>query len=232
MFTFRKFTVDDRLTAMKVGTDGVLLGAWAGGGTRILDIGTGSGLIALMMAQRFPDAEIVGIDIDDDACRQARENVKASPFAGRLEIVGASLQDYSAMVEKGSFDAIVSNPPYFQKSLKPEDARRSIARHNDTLTFRELVACSKVLLKDGGSLSVIGPASAEDDIESEAIISGFTTRRLLTMRSKPGKPVSRFMIELKKGFSTDYSKSEEVLSCDGGQRSEWYWNLTKDFYIK
>ena len=90
MFTFRKFTVDDRLTAMKVGTDGVLLGAWAGGGTRILDIGTGSGLIALMMAQRFPDAEIVGIDIDDDACRQARENVKASPFAGRIEIVGAS----------------------------------------------------------------------------------------------------------------------------------------------
>lgn len=232
MFTFRKFTVDDRLTAMKVGTDGVLLGAWAAGGRRILDIGTGSGLIALMMAQRFPEASVTGIDIDGDACRQATANVMASPFAERVRIVEASLQKFAAMAGVGPFDAVVCNPPYFQKSLKPDDARRSLARHNDSLSFRELAVCSKELLRDGGTLSVIAPMSAVEEIESEAIISGFTTRRLLALRTKKSKPASRFMIELVRGLATDYSRSEEVLDEDGGQRTEWYWNLTKDFYIK
>ena len=232
MFTFRKFTVDDRLTAMKVGTDGVLLGAWAAGGRRILDIGTGSGLIALMMAQRFPEASVTGIDIDGDACRQATANVMASPFAERVRIVEASLQKFAAMAGVGPFDAVVCNPPYFQKSLKPDDARRALARHNDSLSFRELAVCSKELLRDGGTLSVIAPMSAVEEIESEAIISGFTTRRLLALRTRKSKPARRFMIELVRGLATDYSRSEEVLDEDGGQRTEWYWNLTKDFYIK
>lgn len=92
MFTFKTFSVDDSMTAMKVGTDGVLLGAWAAGGHRILDIGTGSGLIALMMAQRFSDATITALDIDGDACRQAENNVAASPFAERIEIICKALQ--------------------------------------------------------------------------------------------------------------------------------------------
>ena len=125
MFTFKTFSVDDSITAMKVGTDGVLLGAWAAGGHRILDIGTGSGLIALMMAQRFSGATITALDIDGDACRQAENNVAASPFAERIEIICKALQEYAASTKEASFDAIVSNPPYFQKSLKSSNAKRT-----------------------------------------------------------------------------------------------------------
>ena len=105
---------------MKVGTDGVLLGAWAQGGTRILDIGTGTALMALMLAQRFPDAYVTGIDIDDEACQQARENVANTPFADRVEVVHQAVQAFMPQ-EGGVYDSIVSNPPYFHNSLKNPD---------------------------------------------------------------------------------------------------------------
>lgn len=232
MFTFRQFTVDDSTTAMKVGTDGVLLGAWAAGGKRILDIGTGSGLIALMMAQRFPDAEVVGIDIDGDACRQAKLNVSASPFDGKISIEQTSLQEYAKNNSVASFDAIVSNPPYFQNSLKSPDSQRTMARHTDSLPFRDLITCSKSLLKDEGVLSVIGPYSAKDDIESEAIISGMTVSNIVSLKTKERKPASRFMIQLVKGYSSTYNATTEVLMDDDGNRSKWYHELTKEFYIK
>ena len=135
MFTFKQFHVEQDRTAMKVGTDGVLLGAWAEGGCTILDIGTGTGLVALMMAQRFEDAQVVGIDIDPDASEQARENVAASPFASRISILHTSLQAFST---ERKFDAIVSNPPYFEHSLKNPDAARAAARHADSLPFADL----------------------------------------------------------------------------------------------
>lgn len=131
---------------MKVGTDGVLLGAWAQGGTRILDIGTGTALIALMLAQRFPDAHVTGIDIDDEACQQARENVANTPFADRVEVVHEALQAFIPQ-EGGVYDSIVSNPPYFHNSLKNPDERRAQARHTDALPinvlFFMLVGCSR-----------------------------------------------------------------------------------------
>lgn len=232
MFTFSQFTVDDSTTAMKVGTDGVLLGAWAAGGKRILDIGTGSGLIALMMAQRFPDAVVVGIDIDGDACRQAKLNVSASPFDGRISIEQTSLQEYAKNNPVATFDAIVSNPPYFQNSLKSPDSQRTMARHTDSLPFRDLITCTKSLLKDEGVLSVIGPYSAKDDIESEAIISGMTVGNIVSLKTKKRKPASRFMIQLAKGYSSTYNATTEVLMDDDGNRSKWYHELTKEFYIK
>ena len=162
MFTFKQFSVDDALTAMKVGTDGVLLGAWAAGGKRILDIGTGSGLIALMMAQRFPEAEIVGIDIDEDACRQARMNADSSPFGNRITIVHASLQDYVKTIPGASFDSIVSNPPYvcdFEKRqmranvLDWEPAVALFVPDDNPLLFYEAITDMAVsALSDGGSL--------------------------------------------------------------------------------
>lgn len=232
MFTFKQFAVDDALTAMKVGTDGVLLGAWAAGGKRILDVGTGSGLIALMMAQRFPDAQIVGIDIDEAACRQAEMNVSKSTFAGRITILNRSLQEFAGTGKEGFFDAIVSNPPYFQNSLKSPDKKRTIARHTDSLSFRDLIVGAKKLLKEDGVLSVVGPTSEESDIESEAIINGLTTSKIVLLRTKAGKNANRFMAMFKNGFADDYSKSEEVLMNADGQRSEWYHKLTKEFYIR
>lgn len=114
-FKFKQFEIHQDRCAMKVGTDGVLLGAWAPGGKRILDVGSGTGLISLMMAQRFPEAQVLGIDMDGEACEEAAENVAASPFADRVEIECCRLQDYHSAE---SFDAIVSNPPFFLNSLK------------------------------------------------------------------------------------------------------------------
>lgn len=232
MFTFKQFSVDDSMTAMKVGTDGVLLGAWAAGGKRILDVGTGSGLIALFMAQRFPEAEIIGIDIDEDACRQALENVLKSPFADRISIVHSSLQDYTKSTPKGSFDSIVSNPPYFQNSLKSPDSQRTLARHNDSLSFRDLASCSCSLLTDNGRLSVIGPANAKDDIESEVIISGMSVVCECLIKTKMNKHPRRFMAQMTNGTAHSFSSTTEVLNEADGTRSEWYHNLTKDFYIR
>lgn len=162
-FRFKQFEIEQDRCAMKVGTDGVLLGAWAQGGRRILDIGSGTGLISLMMAQRFPEAEVVGIDMDADACGQARENVMASPFRDRVEIECCRLQDFGGTSEAaealenaedlksaGVFDAIVSNPPFFVDSLKNPDSKRTMARHTDSLPFRDLFAGVKRLLSDDG----------------------------------------------------------------------------------
>ena len=131
-FRFKQFTVYHDRCAMKVGTDGVLLGAWTNlsQSRRILDIGTGTGLIALMMAQRVPEVPITAIDIDAEAVNQANENFSASPWNNRLEAV---LQDVCTYTEKNSFDTIVSNPPYFINSLKCPDNQRTTARHTDTL---------------------------------------------------------------------------------------------------
>ena len=122
---------------MKVGTDGVLLGAWALGGSRVLDIGTGTGLVALMMAQRFPQSVVDAIDIDEEACRQAAENVAASPFAGSVHVGHCPLQDF---LSSQPYDAIVSNPPFFVDSLNNPDVRRPLPRHTDTLPFAALLA--------------------------------------------------------------------------------------------
>lgn len=147
---------------MKVGTDGTLLGAWARGGRRILDVGTGTGLIALMMAQRFRQACVTGIDIDADAVAQAAENVAASPFAQRISIVRSDVKDM-----EGLFDAIVSNPPYFVGSLHSPDRQRTMARHADTLPYRLLMQQAQRLLTDEGEMSVVVPTDQQQLMESE-----------------------------------------------------------------
>ena len=130
-FRFKQFVIDQSRAAMKVGTDGVLLGAWCalrGDEQDILDVGCGSGLIALMAAQRTRDAGIVGIDIDHDSCMQAEENVARSPWAGRVHIAEISLQDFASATPQ-RFDHIVSNPPFFLSSLRSPDRARCNARH-------------------------------------------------------------------------------------------------------
>ena len=141
---------------MKVGTDGTLLGAWASlrsAGT-ILDIGTGTGLIAIMAAQRSPEARITAIDIDADCITQARENVAASPWSDRIEVVHSSLQDFEPAIR---FERIISNPPYFVDSLRSPDAARSTARHTDTLPFAELSQGVSRLLSPTGRFALILP---------------------------------------------------------------------------
>ena len=164
MFTFKSFTIHQDRCAMKVGTDGVLLGAWAQGGSRILDIGTGTGIIAMMMAQRFPDADITAIDIDAEACKQAAENVRESVFKGRIIVKEEALQSYCRNhleQQHPLYDSIVSNPPFFVNSLRNPDARRTTARHTDSLSFAELFRSVSRLLSDDGMFSAIIPTDNE-----------------------------------------------------------------------
>ena len=155
---------------MKVGTDGTLLGAWARGGKRILDIGTGTGLIALMMAQRFPEAQVTGFDIDEQAVAQARENVVLSPFASRINMV---CQDARCYEPDAAYDAIVSNPPFYDRSLVCPDDRRSLARHTSSLDYRSLFLLVQRCLDDEGEFSVVIPYESQSKLESEASLAGF-----------------------------------------------------------
>ena len=153
-FQFKQFTIRHDKCAMKVGTDGVLLGAWAGTEScnRILDIGTGTGLIALMLAQRSK-AAIDAIDIEADACLQAQENAESSLFAGRINVFHSDLVDF-AQASTHLYGLIVSNPPYFVDSLKCPNLQRNTARHTDTLTLEDLLQYSRKLLAPQGR----GPA--------------------------------------------------------------------------
>ena len=234
-FTFKKFHITDNHTAMKVGTDGVLLGAWAKGGLKVLDIGTGTGLIALMMAQRFPTAQIDAIEIDKGALEDARFNVSQSPFNNRINIINSPLQDYkpcNETQEEGIYDAIVCNPPYFINSLKNPLQQRTTARHTDSLSHQELIYHSKRLLKPNGSLSIIIPSNNKDILEAEAIFNGLPILKITNIKTKSSKPAKRCLIELGKDTTTECKIEEQVLNDDTGARTLWYQNITQAFYIK
>ena len=231
-FQFRQFVVHQQRCAMKVGTDGTLLGAWAAapsGQCRILDIGTGTGLIALMMAQRYPEAEVTGIDIDEDAVAQAVENVSLSPFSERVRIYRQDIVNFADTI---GFDAIVSNPPYFIDSLACPDDQRTIARHAVSLTYEQLMHQVYRLLKDEGRFSVVVPSDCRAKIEAAACLEGFFTTRVCLIKTTPRKQPKRQLIEFQKHPVSELDISEGVIEVSPNVRSEWYQQLTKEFYIK
>lgn len=231
-FQFRQFVVHQQRCAMKVGTDGTLLGAWAAapsGQCRILDIGTGTGLIALMMAQRYPEAEVTGIDIDEDAVAQADENVRLSPFSERVRIYRQDIVNFTDII---GFDAIVSNPPYFVDSLACPDDQRTIARHAVSLTYEQLMHQVYRLLKDEGRFSVVVPSDCRAKIEAAACLEGFFTTRVCLIKTTPRKQPKRQLIEFQKHPVSELDISEGVIEVSPNVRSEWYQQLTKEFYIK
>ena len=228
-FRFKQFFIEDSKCAMKVGTDGVLLGCWAPKGTRILDIGTGSGLIARMLMQRCPEAEVEGIDIDAAAVEQAKEN--------GVRAYCSSLQDWQndqSQITNHKYDVVVSNPPYFQNSLKNPDKGRQAARHTDTLSYEELIAHSARLLKENGQLALILPAEAEVEIRQLAGAAGLYLTHVTRVYSKETKPVRRVMMAFSRDNGiTGYRYTEDVLVLEDekGGRSLPYQNLAKDFYL-
>lgn len=226
-FTFKRFTVSHAKCAMKVGTDGVLLGAWAHGGRRILDVGTGSGLVALMMAQRFVDAEVTAIDIEPGACLQARENVAASSFADRVSVVEAPLQTFRG----GEYDAIVCNPPFYAGTLDSKTAERTMARSAATLPFADLFSHAARLLACGGELSVVIPSALRREFDSEAALSGLYPRRACNIRTVPHKPISRCLLAYGTSPAAEVEESEECLNNADMTRSLWYSCLTEEFYL-
>lgn len=215
---------------MKVGTDGVLLGAWipVSGAQRILDIGTGTGLLALMLAQRC-DAEIDAIEIDDEAASQASENVLESEWSGRIKVIQTSFQDYCRISEV-KYDLLVCNPPFFSKSLKAKTESRSLARHNDQLSPYALISGAIKLLNPNGHLCLILPAGDESLFISLAKEHGLFPSKILRIRPDSGKPFKRILIDF---IFSECLPQEAEMTIETGQRhnySEEYINLTRDFY--
>ena len=171
-FQFKQFVVHQDRCGMKVGTDGVLLGAWAEGGKHILDIGTGTGLIALMLAQRCQDAEITGVELNEQAALQAQENVDVSPFAPQIMIENVPIQHFSLQSSlHGHFDSIVSNPPFYH-SLRSKNHERTLARHSESLTFNELFEAVSLLRAPEACFSAVIPIEQMDSFLAEAHTMG------------------------------------------------------------
>lgn len=244
-FTFKQFEVRQERCAMKVGTDGVLLGAWARVEHchRILDMGTGTGLVALMAAQRS-HADIVAIDLDAEAVAQAAENVAASPWAGRIQVLEADAREISNSqsthpeancllpnMNSSLFDAILCNPPFFENSLKCPDSARTMARHTDTLTFDELARSASCLLSSEGELSVIIPYDRSQDMTISAACNGlFATRQTVIVPVEGGKPKRILMAFTREGAP----HSIETLCIQDAERqyTPEYVSLVGDFYLK
>ena len=229
MFRFKQFTVRQEGAAMKVGTDGVLVGAWASAGAecrRILDIGTGTGLIALMAAQRFPSARVVGVEIDAGSAAQARENVAASEWGDRIDIVHSAVQEY---MSDERFDLIISNPPYYDNSLVCPDYGRTAARHTVSLNFAELTTAAERLLADEGRFAVIVPTAAA---RSVIMATRLHLVRRCDVRTKPSGSSIRTMLEFAARFDGAADCSELTIGDGAGGYDEDYKRLTRDFYLK
>ncbi len=235
-FEFKRFRVEQSRCAMKVGTDGTLLGAWANGGDNILDIGTGTGLVALMMAQRFPSASVTAVEIDKEACVQAADNFSASPFSGRVVLEESSIQVFTDKNSSADipmkYDAIVCNPPYFVNSMNCSDSQRTLARHTASLSFDELFRCVSSLLSDNGEFSAVIPADAFGVFDGAARMEGMRCIRKCGIKTVPRKEPRRCLVAFSKDMNRPYEESVECLAEADGSRSEWYSRLTADFYVK
>lgn len=213
---------------MKVGTDGVLLGAWGCvEGHRILDIGTGTGLIALMAAQRNPEAKVFGIDVDEEAVFQARENIAESPFCSRIECI---LQDVLTFETGELYDAILCNPPFFTEDTLPDDKSRALARNNKNLPFPLLINKVAELLADDGVFSLVVPSGLVQEIVGLCLENGLHLVRRCQVHTTAQKPPRRTLL----AFSRQDMKCDEHVLClmdKDGSRSAQYQELTNDFYL-
>jgi tRNA1Val (adenine37-N6)-methyltransferase len=216
---------------MKVGTDAILLAILApiDNIARILEIGTGCGIIALILAQRS-NALIDAIEIDYPSFEQARKNAINSPWNDRVKLQNISLQEF-ALSTALKYDLIISNPPYFNKSLKSPETRKNIARHDITLNFRELLASSLKLMKSTSVLSVILPKPESISFIDEAKESGLFPIRRINIISKEGLQPNRIILELMKNETNQIKEEHLAIRRSDGQYSDEYKELTKDLYI-
>lgn len=231
-FRYQQFSVRQDHAAMKVGTDSDLLGTLAHGGTRILDIGTGTGIISLMMAQRFPEAHVTAVEIDDNAIIDAEENFRNSPFASRLTLHHQSFQEYLAEVcNTKAFDCIVCNPPYFDKSLECPDLGRTRARHSSSLPFDVLASGAYRLLADGGVFSVCIPPEVLSDFTAQCLFAGFSQKAIYQIKSVPRKAPKRYVLTFQKGTTDTLVTETHCMRNADGSRSDWYREQMKDFLV-
>ncbi len=231
-FRFKQFIVYHDRCAMKVGTDGVLLGAWTdiSDAKTALDIGTGTGLISLMIAQRNRNITIDAIDIEIDAIAQAKDNIKNSPFATQIKCTQCSVQEFAEKYEK-KYDIIVSNPPFFAESLKSPDNQRSLARHDDTLSINDLLKASAKLLNNNGKLSLIYPYEYKRAILDIAKLNNLFINKATNVYPTSSSQPKRILLEISKNQT---SIQENSLTIEESRHiySDEFTELVKDFYLK
>lgn len=239
MFRFKHFSVSHSRSSMKVGVDGVLIGCWADavGASRILDVGTGCGVIALIMAQRCPAASIVGIDIDAPSVEEAEENAARSPWSERVEIIKASFPDdfVSGGLQCQRFDLIVSNPPYFNSGVTSATTPRELARHQGVLSPSSLLSGGRQILNEGGGVAMVVPAEIADGAEADAVKLGYTLSRKCLVRGHGNAPWKRVLLQWRLADGRNQSSPEEerlTLEVSPGVPTDEYRRLCKDFYLK
>lgn len=228
-FRFKDFEIRQNDSVHKVGTDGVLIGAWTTtdpSDQHILDIGTGTGLIALMLARKS-SATIHAIEPDLTAFELAQKNISDSPYSNRIKIHHNLLQEFEPEIK---FDRIVSNPPFFQNRLLPPGTNRKMQRHTESLSFPDLVLHVTRLLKNTGSFSVILPAEESNIAAPIFLRNGLFQSAITYVRSGPGKPVIRHLLEFK-NMAGEITASHLTLLNGSGERSPEYTALTRLFYL-
>jgi tRNA1Val (adenine37-N6)-methyltransferase len=231
-FQFKQFRIHQEKSAMKVNTDGVLLGAWTNvnGANSVLDIGAGTGLVSLMIAQRS-NAIITGVEIEKNAAEEAALNVQNSPWKNRVLIQHISFQDFAENAQN-KFDLIVSNPPFFSNSVKNTNPHLSMARHNHLLPFEDIIEGAKKLLGETGKLSLILPFDSANGFIEKARLENLFLTRLTEVKPFPGKHPNRCLMELGKQ-SQDVQKTQmSVFNETRKDYSEEFKTMARDFYLK
>lgn len=218
---------------MKVGVDGVLLGAWTdvSGASRILDVGAGTGLITLMMAQKNHLAEIDAVEIDPEAFQEAQFNVQQSPWPDRILLECSSFQKFAERTDR-KYDLVISNPPFFANGVKAPVAGRAKARHDDALPLTELISGTKKLLTENGKIALVLPAGSLQELEKLTGEQQLFLSRLCRVKPNPVKPIFRILVEITK---QNGPLDEEELMIEFEQHHDYtpqYKELTKDFYLK
>ncbi|WP_456441678.1 tRNA1(Val) (adenine(37)-N6)-methyltransferase [Psychroserpens sp.] len=232
-FQFKQFSVNQDQCAMKIGTDGVLLGAWTSienNPFSVLDIGAGTGILSLIIAQQSQAQVIEALEIDDLAYEQCVDNFEQSPWNDRLFCYHASLEEFAEEIED-TYDLIICNPPFYSESYKTENSQRNLARFQDAMPFGHLLESVIPLLSEDGIFSVIIPFSEEDIFIDLASRVTLFPKRITRVKGTPTSDVKRSLIEF--SFSKmDIITSELVIETTRHDYTEDYINLTKDFYLK
>ncbi len=233
-FSFKNFDIHQDRCAMKIGTDGVLLGAWCpidNNPFSVLDIGAGTGILSLMLAQRSSANQIDAIEIDEDAFEQCVENFESSPWSDRLYCYHAGLDEFMEEPED-EYDIIISNPPFYPENYKTESEQRDLARFQDALPFEDLIEAANLLLSENGIFSVIIPFKEEEKFIALAKDFALYPFKITRVKGTPTTEIKRSLLAFSFAKKEKIESDELVIETSRHQYTEDYIALTRDFYLK